>query len=327
MNLSTLNPLTIPIRTQAKEFAQKFAIEQANPQKGKKVYLNTLAVYAVYEYLKILGIEIDINQGDSWDIYKQLTGDFADLVIPKVGKLECRFVLPGEEFFSLPYEATEDRIGCVAVQFDENLDSVKLLGFVPNLEAYKDSEEVLLAAVQPLDTLFNLIYTDLLSDIEPPIEDNSKNNVINLNDWLLPEKEIEPSWQQPEKLIKLSKQTTQYMAASNFNLELSTQKAKLIELGSKEEQVALIIGLASGEDELEDEIEMSVDLASMGDKKYLPPNLKLTLLNQNGEQFRQIQPSKKREKTIGTLITISKGFNFDIQISLNNCIFTESVIS
>lgn len=56
----------IPLGSEAHKWAQQFATEQTTPQKGKKVYLNTLAVYAVHTYLSWFQIETNLAQSDSW---------------------------------------------------------------------------------------------------------------------------------------------------------------------------------------------------------------------------------------------------------------------
>ena len=49
--------LTVPLGSAAHHWAEQFAAEQATPQKGKQVYLNTLAVLSVQNYLKWQQIE------------------------------------------------------------------------------------------------------------------------------------------------------------------------------------------------------------------------------------------------------------------------------
>ena len=58
MTLTLSEPLTVAIAKDSHRYAEIFAAEQATPQKGKRVYLNTLAVCAVATYLKWLSIKI-----------------------------------------------------------------------------------------------------------------------------------------------------------------------------------------------------------------------------------------------------------------------------
>jgi hypothetical protein len=57
MNLAEIPLLTVPLELKAHELTRQLAAVQSTVQKGKRVYLNALAVYAVHSYLKWLQIE------------------------------------------------------------------------------------------------------------------------------------------------------------------------------------------------------------------------------------------------------------------------------
>ncbi|HAG80104.1 MAG TPA: hypothetical protein DCL61_02810, partial [Cyanobacteria bacterium UBA12227] len=187
--------ITVPLGREAHAIAEQFAIEQDTPRKGKKVYLNTLAVYAVHSYLKWLAYETDLNQSDSWHPALQPLSDVADLVLPGIGKLECRPVLPGETSFLIPSEATVDRMGYVAVQFSENLDEVQLLGFIRTVSAAKVSQEIAIANLQPLEILLDYIP----DHINNPSVRTTSTIPVNLSRWL--ENIFEAGWQTAETLF------------------------------------------------------------------------------------------------------------------------------
>jgi hypothetical protein len=63
----------------------------------------------------------------------------------------------GESAIGIPLEATEDRIGYVAVEFEEQLNSARLLGFVPSVEA----SEIQITNLQTLDD-----FVDYLERLE-----------------------------------------------------------------------------------------------------------------------------------------------------------------
>ena len=149
--------LSVPLPQNAHRWAKEFASQQDNPQKGKQVYLNTLAVYAVHSYLKWLNIETALNQGDSWKSGLRAIFDVADLVLPGVGKLECRPVLPGEAAIVLPPTMTQERIGYVGVQFSQQLDYVELLGFLPAREMAESPAILQITQLQSFDSLFEII--------------------------------------------------------------------------------------------------------------------------------------------------------------------------
>ena len=157
MNIAELPLLTVPIELKAHEMARHLAAAQSTVQKGKRVYLNALAVYAVHSYLKWLQIETDFNSSDSFNPAKTALANVADLVITGIGSLECRPVLPGETAIFLPDEVIENRIGYVGVQFSDRLDSVQLLGFVPSLDSSNPLQQLAVAELMPIDTLIEQI--------------------------------------------------------------------------------------------------------------------------------------------------------------------------
>jgi hypothetical protein len=157
MNIAELPLLTVPLELKAHEMARQLAAVQSTVQKGKRVYLNALAVYAVHSYLKWLQIETDLNSSDSFNPAKTALANVADLVIPGIGSLECRPVLPGETTIILPEEVIESRIGYVGVQFSDRLDSVQLLGFAPTLDSSNPPQQIAVAELMPIDTLIEQI--------------------------------------------------------------------------------------------------------------------------------------------------------------------------
>jgi hypothetical protein len=157
MNTTEIPLLTVPLELKAHEMARQLAAVQSTVQKGKRVYLNALAVYAVHSYLKWLQIETDLNYSDSFNPAKTALANVADLVIPGIGSLECRPVLPGDTTIFLPEEVIENRIGYVGVQFSDRLDSVQLLGFVPSLDSSNPPQQIAVAELMPIDTLLEQI--------------------------------------------------------------------------------------------------------------------------------------------------------------------------
>ncbi len=157
MNTAELPLLTVPIELKAHKMARQLAAVQSTVQKGKRVYLNALAVYAVHSYLKWLQIETDFNSSDSFNPAKTALSNVADLLITGIGSLECRPVLPGETTIFLPEEVIENRIGYVGVQFSDRLDSVQLLGFAPSSNSSNPLQQLAVAELMPIDTLIEQI--------------------------------------------------------------------------------------------------------------------------------------------------------------------------
>ena len=165
MNSTELPLITVPLgresHTKARELAAQ-AIQLTTladkHQIGKRVYLNTLAVYAVDSYLRWQAYESDFSQSDSADPILCSRWDVADLMIPGIGKLECRPIWEGETVFIVTSEATEERIGYLAVQFGEQLDQAKLLGFMPSVNISGSVMQIQVDNLQGLDNLIEHLY-------------------------------------------------------------------------------------------------------------------------------------------------------------------------
>jgi hypothetical protein len=120
--------LDILLSVEDHALARHFAAEQKSPAKGKRVYLNTLAVAALHTYLTWLNIESDLDSSYSLHPLQRSAFDRADLYIPDLGRLDCVITLPGETFAASPL-ASKDTIAQVLVQFSESLSSVRLVSY------------------------------------------------------------------------------------------------------------------------------------------------------------------------------------------------------
>lgn len=156
MNKIDFTPIKVPLIKEAHHLARRFAAEQTNGAKAEQVYLNTLAVYAVRSYLQWLQIDSELT-GDSWQASMRSLFDVADLVIPQMGKIECRPLRPGEEIMQLsPDRATNCR-GYVAVGLDRSLSEAQLWGFVKTTDLAPETSEVLISEMGSLEDLLDYI--------------------------------------------------------------------------------------------------------------------------------------------------------------------------
>lgn len=114
----------------AHQQAKHFSTKQKDLSKAQQVYHNTLAVWAVNYYMKCMEIETDCEGSDSWDILMQSLLDTADLVLPGIGKLECRPVMQEQQNIYIPLDVSQERIAYVIVQLDTFLEKAIILGFV-----------------------------------------------------------------------------------------------------------------------------------------------------------------------------------------------------
>ncbi|MEG4346661.1 DUF1822 family protein [Microcoleus sp. A003_D6] len=173
--------LPMPITQKAIRSARQFASEQRHPHRIEQIYLNTLALLAVRDYLTILDIETDLTQCDSWNPVIRMFEDVADLYVKGLGKIECRPIrgvhqneensksnspnLP--DICPVPIETREERIGYIVVEVNEEEKKARLLGFSPTAEA----GELVLSELHSLD--------DFLTHLE-----HLSASKINLRQWL-----------------------------------------------------------------------------------------------------------------------------------------------
>ncbi|MEG3935001.1 MULTISPECIES: DUF1822 family protein [unclassified Microcoleus] len=194
----------MPITQKAIRLAWQFASEQRHPQRVEQIYLNTLALLAVRDYLTILDIETDLTQCDSWNPVIRMFEDTADLYITGLGKIECRPIrspdhkgengnknssVNSPEMCHIPIEAREERIGYIVVEIDRDEKEARLLGFSPTAE----TGELVLSDLDSLDDF--LIHLEHLSE---SLEHLSESNV-NLRQWL--ENIFTSDWESVESIF------------------------------------------------------------------------------------------------------------------------------
>lgn len=149
--------LNVRLSPEKHSIARKFAGEQARVEKGKQIYLNTLAVGAVEDFLNYMEFETDSPQSELFNPVIRQFKDVADLVVPGLGQIECRRFLPGETAIYLPPEASENRIAYVAVRFDESLKTAELLGFWRGLDATNSQTAIEIDNLSSMESLLDYL--------------------------------------------------------------------------------------------------------------------------------------------------------------------------
>lgn len=250
---------TVPLSFEAHEIAQQCS-QQSSPTKFKQVYLNTLAVYAVDFYLRCMGFETDWPVSDSRNPLMLKLMDVADLDVKQVGKIECRPVLPDADACQISYDAWGDRIGYVAVQFDQSLRQATLLGFTRTV-----AKQVPLSALNSLEDL--LVYMNRIKQLKP----------INLMNWF--DNAFDAGWQVIDELLNSQKLK---FRSSRSNNAIPIDRGHKIDLGMQlaEHSVALIVSLPPEPDL---EVNIEIEVHPMGNQTYLPPGLKLMLIDESEE--------------------------------------------
>jgi hypothetical protein len=265
MTLTLSQPLTVALGRDAHRYAELFAAEQATPQKGKRVYFNTLAVYAVHTYLKWLSIKTALERSDCWHPGFRAMFDVADLVLPDAGKLECRPILPGEDALILPPEVRDSRIGYVAVGFGEQLERAELLGFVSARALRETSEDIALSELESLDSLVDEFHWYRKS--------------VSLRQWF--EGVFQQDWQPVESLLAPNFRRLDVPQAEPETAQNSATRGKFIDWELDEAEQAVILVVKVAEVSLE-EVEVRLRLYPFGEANKLPPGLLITVLDEEG---------------------------------------------
>ncbi|WP_013324237.1 DUF1822 family protein [Gloeothece verrucosa] len=256
-------PITVLLDKQAHHYAQLFASEQLNPEKGKQVYLNTLAVYAVHCYCQWLSIPHSLQQGDCWQPQLRAIFNVADLVLPQIGKLECRPLFPDDQGFFIPPEASSDRLGYIAVQFRETLDQVELLGFINSTDIGDVLQAIPLTQLQPLDHLMDTLDRHQIS--------------VNLRQWF--QDNFSPEWQPPSLILALAGPTLRSAPVAQSEFEPSISRAKVIHWEKTE--LNLILGVKIREQSAQ-EVDICLQIYPNQQLLHLPSQLQVTVFDQAG---------------------------------------------
>ncbi|NJM63587.1 MAG: DUF1822 family protein [Oscillatoriales cyanobacterium RU_3_3] len=374
--------IPLPITGDAKKLAQQFANDLPNPQKAEQIYLNTLAVCTVNNYLRIVGISTNLSAGDSWNPAARFLANVADLEVTGVGILECRPMRKSDRSCYVPAEVQDGRIGYVVVQIDEEAGEATLLGFATTVE----TEELLVKDLKSIDDLLEYLIVPAPQIAQQP---------TNLNNWL--QNIFDAGWETVEMLlnppqlgyvrgqavaqaptqeaidsvISLTKpdrtEETRTQAAGvlgeigagntnavNALVELlqtaqeretrwqaalslgkiapyhplaGVRRARAIDLGLELDgyTVALILAIMPQSD---GRIGVFLQVETAGNLQVLPPNLKLKVLSDSGETRLEVtarsdELGRGKDMSIGRRFTPPTGACFQVQLELNNVIFTE----
>ncbi|HEY9636135.1 MAG TPA: DUF1822 family protein [Coleofasciculaceae cyanobacterium] len=324
--------IPMPITQEALEIAQRFANEQPTQQKALQVYLNTLAVCSVNNYLRIMDIPTDLTAGDSWNPVVRLATDVADLWVMGLGRLECRPVsttnldpkavqkqnnnlwfrfisskLTSEDesiplVCHIPQEVQFGRIGYVVVQINSEQQEATLLGFSKTAA----TGELIISQLQPINDLLKQLESQSLLSVTS----------VNLSQWL--HGVFEVGWQSVESLLDTQKANY----AFRQRVANSIRRAKPIRLGTQltEPTVALIVTLTQ---QKAANFDINLQVLPVGGETYLPVGLKLAILDESGEVFLEISSGSANNIIQTRQFSGQSGETFHVQISLDKDSITE----
>lgn len=313
--------LPLPITQTALAIAEQFANEQPTAAKATQVWLNTIAVYAVHDYLQMMGITADLGASDSWNPVSRLCADTADLMLLDRGRLECRPVSTLADACAIPPEVWDDRIGYVVVQVDEAARQASLLGFVERASV----EELPLNQLNPIEALLD--HLDWLSQpvtqAQSPGLDLRKVGV-NLSQWL--HNQFDAGWMAIESLLAPQPSLACGFRSTALRMPIDrhadVQRAKLLHVGY-EANTAIVLVMAL--DLVADAtVNVCLEVYSV-ETAFLPPDLRLAVVNQGGDVLMECQAGST-DAVLPIQLEFAAGEQFSIQITLDDVITNELFI-
>lgn len=302
INLTPGFTFTVPLTQIEHGIAEDFCRHHKDPQKQKQVYLNTLAVYAVDFYLRCLSFETDLSTSDSCDTMMRSLMDVADLEVKNIGKIECRPVMPNSLICHIPLEVWSGRIGFVAVQLSESFREATLVGFIETATA----EEMPLHEMQSLENLVDNLYQ---------YSAKGEQKLVNFL-WRWLDNNFEKTWQEVKNLITTEKLSTVR------NTKVS--RAKLIDLGIDLAGYPVILIVNVGQ-ENEQTLAVHLQAYPSGDHTYLPSSLKLIVLTESDEIFKEVT-ARSADKFIQYQFDAERGDHFCVKLSLGDVSVTEEFV-
>lgn len=299
----------IPLSIEAHEKANQRRQGISNAENVKKIYLNTLAVYAVNYYLSCMGIETDWSDVDDSNPWMLSLMDLADLEVTNIGKIECRPVLPNEEYLEIPTEVRSDRVAYVAVQLDQSLKSATILGFTTQPRA-----KVHLSQLQPVDNLL-----DYCAVVKEPVKETATK--VNIRQWL--DGVITTGWQTVDEIFTPREISLRF--ARNFCITRGKTFDLALRLNST--PVALIVKLGSQNQEKianQEDINIVVQVHPYG-SACLPPELKLAILDENSQEVDAVI-SRQSDNLVEIELTAKLDEQFGVEIILDDFKVTQDFV-
>ncbi|WP_413160029.1 DUF1822 family protein [Capilliphycus salinus ALCB114379] len=305
----------MPLTNKDRKIAERFSENQSQPQKREQVYYNSLAVLAVNNYCRWMEISTDITGSDSWNPIAQTLGNVADLCLGSLGKIECRPVRFDASVVEVPAEVWHDRIGYLAIQFDEGFTQAKFIGFLERIER----ENIPLNEWRSLDDFLDLI--ERLETVE------SYNYQVHLGNWL--QGIFEGAWEGIETItrpynLELGWNFRQRSRSSSVTSNSHTseiERVKIVSLEPPGTEMALLLGVTPT---TPSELDISVELYPTQAHSHLPQELQLMILDHSGKSVMQAEAGGSERLLFK--FSGESGEQFSIKIAWREISVTETFV-
>ncbi|MEM8809729.1 MAG: DUF1822 family protein [Cyanobacteria bacterium P01_G01_bin.38] len=307
-DLTHLSDFSVSLALEPHRQAEKFRQQQPTPQKAKQVYLNTLAIHATKFYLECSGFEPDLAASDGLNPVKQMLMGTSAIALKPSGQLECCPVLPGATEFEIAPEVCQDRLGYVAVRLDASLRTATLLGFVTEA-----ADVIQLNQLQPIEELAQ----QLVPRLSPPTARPAMAGATQLSQWL--QNLADEGWQALDTLLRSPALAFRNQAAATESPRPVVGRSKQLSLN--DHSIILAVGILPLSTT---ETEIWVQVAPAAEQAYLPPQLKLMVLDAVNREV--MQAEARGTEVIQLKFSGCPGEPFSLKVALHNASIAETFV-
>ncbi|MGJ3249106.1 MAG: DUF1822 family protein [Elainellaceae cyanobacterium] len=307
------------ITQEARQLAQQFAQQQPNENRAQQVCLNTLAVCAVNNYLKILGIPSDPSNCDSWNALMRMTTNVADLEVVGQGRIECRPVSPSEQNASvcyIPTEAQDDRIAYVVVQVEADQPNALILGFAAQVEG----EVLPLNQLRPMEELPLYLGQYKARTVT--------NRMTQFTQWM--HGQVEASWRSLDDLLGTPSLNYQWRSTRSAETDSVVPalsritRGKFLELPTHQ-GIETILLIAELMPKSTTEVDIALKIVPPTKQVFLPTGLEMAVLDAVGQPVMHAQ-ARDENRMIELDFHAEPGDRFSLRIKLRDVTLDESFV-
>ncbi|BAZ18043.1 hypothetical protein NIES4071_99250 [Calothrix sp. NIES-4071] len=272
----------------------------SNAEATKRVYLNSLATYAVDYYLNCMSFETVKDKESNQNPWMQSLINTADVEVKNIGKLECLPVSPNTKYCLIPQELASDRVAYIFVEINSKLDEAHIIGFIPNVTV---QAPIALNQLQSVDSLLEYLT------------EKEQAAIVNISEWM--KGFITEGWQNLENIF--NPQQLVFVRSARFNIT----QAKKIDLGLQLDStpIALVAKVSS---ENEDTIKMTIQACPL-EGTYLPKGLELIVNDENGESVLNAT-SRDNDNWVEVTLSAQVGEKFSVDVCLAESKVTQQFI-
>ncbi|MBP0005813.1 MAG: DUF1822 family protein [Cyanobacteria bacterium SBC] len=291
---------TVFLSRDAHDRAARSISNRVSGLRAKQLYCNELARYAVARYLNCMGFQLDEHTGESTDPVWRTFANVADLQVERLGRLECRPVLPDDLVLHVPLEAQHDRAGYLAVQLHASLREATIFGFAKTVR----EEDIPLDRLDSLEGFLQYATT--------------RQEAIGLRQWF--QGIFEAGWESMESLVYSPEIAWRRRGSEPpSSLPSTVERVKHLDLYSH--PIALTVRLEPLD---RSEAQIAVAVYPTQGQIYLPRDLHLKILDEGGNAV--MQTIACSTQSIQLSFSAESGEIFTVVLELNDVCLTETFL-